>query len=371
MSGSKTISTSDTRIEALQLQSSAYGVTIPIVGGVTRIAGNLIYYNDFKSIPTTTTQGGKGGGSAKTQNTTFTYQASLIMALCYGQIAGVPRIWKGKKLFSDLLATPATILQAIETYAVPAGVNSNFVVAHASYFGSNVSVTFTSTGGLDGTKTLSMSEGIDYVQSNGSYSFFAACIAGGFTVNINYSYTSTVATNPALTQLGCTLMPGYPTQPAPSWVTSLHPGDALPYSAMAAVSAQGYDLGGTAQVDNHTFEVVGPGAYSISSAIPDTDPAAFVINVLKDARYGARIPAKYIGAATAWTPISTPMMVRTISIHRASFKLHAKLLPQGAFSRNTKTITPTTPTDSAANNGVLTRATEIAIAVHQIHHVSG
>lgn len=74
MSGNKTLSTSETKIEAMSLQSSAYGVAIPLLYGVNRIAGNMLWYGGFKAIPKTQTTGGKGGG-VKTQNTTYTYAA--------------------------------------------------------------------------------------------------------------------------------------------------------------------------------------------------------------------------------------------------------------------------------------------------------
>lgn len=72
--GSTTISTSEQRIGALTIQSSAYGLPIPLFWGQTRITGNMIWYGDFKAIAHTTKQssGGKGGG-VTTQNTTYTY----------------------------------------------------------------------------------------------------------------------------------------------------------------------------------------------------------------------------------------------------------------------------------------------------------
>ncbi len=60
---SSTISTSEQRILSLQVQQSSQGLTLPVVYGRTRIAGNLIWYGDFTAIEkTTTTSSGKGGG---------------------------------------------------------------------------------------------------------------------------------------------------------------------------------------------------------------------------------------------------------------------------------------------------------------------
>jgi hypothetical protein len=53
MSG-QTINQSASRIEALQLQSSAYGVTLALAYGRCRIPGNLLWYGGFKAVPHST-----------------------------------------------------------------------------------------------------------------------------------------------------------------------------------------------------------------------------------------------------------------------------------------------------------------------------
>ena len=98
MGGSKTISTSEQRLANIQLQTSSYGGVLPIVYGTTRIAANLIDYDDFTADPhTTSTHAGKGGGTTM-ENTTYTYSAGVIMALCEGPIVSVNRIWRDKKI---------------------------------------------------------------------------------------------------------------------------------------------------------------------------------------------------------------------------------------------------------------------------------
>lgn len=103
MSGSSTISNSETKIEAIRLQSSAYGATVPVVHGTARLAGNLVDYGDFTAIAHTTTQeaGGKGGGGVEIKNTTYTYTATVVMAICEGLISGVPHYWVGKRKYSS------------------------------------------------------------------------------------------------------------------------------------------------------------------------------------------------------------------------------------------------------------------------------
>jgi hypothetical protein len=297
--GGKTISTSETRIEALKLQSSAYGVTIPVVGGVTRITGNLIYQTDFKANPTTTTQGGKGGGT-KVQNTTYTYTTALLMGLCHGQISGIPRVWVGKKKYSDD-AGVLTVNYAEESYAVPGG-GGSYTVAHSATYCANYAVgQIVTVAGEDGVVVTQYAEGIDYTVVNGVYTFPAGSPACGTTVDIAYQYTSTAGGSSALSKLGITLVPGSLSQSAPSWVTSRHSSDALAYAGLAYVSADAYSLGSGAQVENHNFEVIGPGAYSISSIIPDIDPSTFAVKVLQDARYGAAFPSAFMDASKQWS----------------------------------------------------------------------
>jgi hypothetical protein len=296
MSGGKTISNSESKIEALQLQSSAYGVTIPVVAGVTRIAGNLIDYEGFKAVATTTTQGGKGGG-VKVQNTTYTYYASVLMGLAHGQITDVPRIWVGKKLYQASGAS-ASYAQETDNYSVPAG-GGTFTITSPSQFGSNVSVVAFSIPEMGPEVVLA--EGTDYTVSSGAYTFPSGSIACGYNVSVTYTRLVTQAGQTASQQLGVTLFTGPAQQSPPSWLTSNYPSRAINYPNLAYISAYNYQLGTGAQVDNHLFEVVGPSAYSLGSSIPDVDPSSFTASVLQNTRYGARLPAAFVPAPTQWS----------------------------------------------------------------------
>ena len=85
---SSTISTSEQRILSLQVQQSSQGLTLPVVYGRARVAGNLVWYGDFTTYEhkTTTRQGGKGGGGVKQEDVKYTYEAAVMMALCEGEI---------------------------------------------------------------------------------------------------------------------------------------------------------------------------------------------------------------------------------------------------------------------------------------------
>jgi len=86
-------------IGSLQVQTSTAGMAIPLVWGRNRIAGNLLWYGDFKQIPheDNSQSGGKGGGSSGNKTVNYTYQAAVLMGLCGTQINGIPSAWRGKE----------------------------------------------------------------------------------------------------------------------------------------------------------------------------------------------------------------------------------------------------------------------------------
>jgi Putative phage tail protein/Domain of unknown function (DUF1983) len=103
--GSNSTSTAETPLNALNIQSSAAGVPIPIVYGTTRVTPNMLWYDDFKSIAHTTTQSGGGKGGYSSTSTTYTYTASFILGLCEGTIANVLTAWIDKTVST----TPNTL----------------------------------------------------------------------------------------------------------------------------------------------------------------------------------------------------------------------------------------------------------------------
>lgn len=300
--GGKTISQSATKIEAFKLQSSAFGVAMTLLYGLTRVPGNLLWYGGFKAVPHTTESGGKGG--VKIQNTDYTYTACVMMGLCEGQITGVTRAWKGKQLFEGGV-TPSQLVSATETYTVSGG--GTFTVAHAATFAAPGAV-FTSVGsGQDAIVTV-YAEGVDYTRVGGAYNF--SSLPGGTTVYVTYQYTTGGASQTALQALGLSFASGALGQAPWSYLATYTPPDppggaagsqSIGYSGLAYVYAQDYDLGTSAAVDNHTFEIQGPLAYSISSSVPDANPATFTADALTNGRYGAAMPAAFIGFDALWS----------------------------------------------------------------------
>lgn len=309
--GGSTLSQSETRIEALQFQSSAYGVVIPLVYGLTRISGNLLWYGGFKAIPHTTSQGGKGGG-VKVQNTTFTYAASVAMGLCHGSIAGLPRIWRGKKLYSGDV-TPGQVTNATETYVVPGSGAMSYTTAHAAAWLGLLDVYIPAytwptpqdlvSGGGSGTyDKRTLAAGTEYTLAAGVLTILSDALRGE-TVTIEYQYTSSAITHTALQQLGLSFQPGHIAQAA--WTGFANAGaptaQQLGYSGLSFVGGLDYDLGTGAQVENHLLEVVAPMAYHLGSSVPDVDPALMLRDLLTNARAGAAFPASGLDGWADWS----------------------------------------------------------------------
>jgi len=76
-----------TRMDSTQVNDSSYGNMIPIVFGMVRASGNIIFASDFTSHESSSS--GKGGGGT----TTYTYSISVAVAICKGPIVKIRRMW--------------------------------------------------------------------------------------------------------------------------------------------------------------------------------------------------------------------------------------------------------------------------------------
>jgi len=99
--GSKTVSTTEQQLLGIQGMTSVYGKPVPIVHGRSRIAANVIYYNDFTAIPHTssTAVGGKGGKTTVSQ-TDYTYTAAVALGLCEGPVISFQQMWSDKDKYA-------------------------------------------------------------------------------------------------------------------------------------------------------------------------------------------------------------------------------------------------------------------------------
>ena len=118
MGGSSSTSTVQPRIGGFAIQKSLLGVAIARCWGTARFGGNLVEYRDFKAIEHTSSEsaGGKGGKMTQT-NTTWTYEAAVMIALCAGPVAGVTAVYRDKSVFSDSETEGTALEQAGLSFA--------------------------------------------------------------------------------------------------------------------------------------------------------------------------------------------------------------------------------------------------------------
>ena len=107
----------DPVISSFRVQTSAYGLVIPLVYGRSRVSGNLLWYGYFQAISHTEVQSGgggggtsagKGGGSVSTPSssrTWYEYRANILLGLCEGPITEFLGLWaeKSRTGFSDYM----------------------------------------------------------------------------------------------------------------------------------------------------------------------------------------------------------------------------------------------------------------------------
>lgn len=314
MSGqnSMPISSQEAKIGGLRIQGSGYGVAIPIVYGTARVSPTLIDYTNFNAIPhkSTQSQGGKGGSSALT-TLTYTYNAAVWLAACEGAIVSFGRIWLGKNLYTTNITTTALqqrnltgftgtypqspwsfattladkqLLEGVNALTIPTASGSPLysTITPTPPAGSSWSADFgvyDSNGILmypvDQSFITRLNGGIPiitvatnpliYCVKNGVY-YFPSILAGK-TVTISFYYSNnTVGTR------------------------------ALNYSGIAYAACANYDLGGSATLGNHSFEVVAVGTLRNGF---DVNVVDVMTDFLTNANYGARFP--YIGTTSqAW-----------------------------------------------------------------------
>ncbi len=112
-------------------------------------------------------------------------------------------------------------------------------------------------------------------------------IAGIGTVWASKSETSMAA-------LSLSLFDGAYTQTPWSYLSPVHPDQALGYSGTAYAAGAGYQLDDNGQLPNHNFEIAGFCA-STAPGMPDADPSLVVTDLLTNPNGGAGFPAERLG----------------------------------------------------------------------------
>lgn len=193
-------------LAGLRVQTSVYGLPLPIVYGRARVAGNLIHLVDFTATQATSqTQRQKVLGvipvpAREQQASGYQYKAAVALALCEGPITGIGDVWVDKEAPED----------------------------------------------------------------------FATVMAPDF---------------------GWALFTGTGTQAPWSYLTSNHPGEAVPYQFTAYVANSTLELP-NATLLNYSWEV--KGFLEWGGGIVDANPASIIYDLLTAANYGVGFPASKI-----------------------------------------------------------------------------
>lgn len=276
-------STTEPRVGALTVQTSAYGMTVPLVWGCQRVSGNLIWYGDFTPIPHTESQQGGKGGHGPT-STTFTYTTSFAMAICEGEIEGIGLVWQDSTLLSQTQSggTPST---ALEEKTIPSGTPFIATISNSDTWTSNIYVQYPLGDMLIDVSPADPTAAGQYKVSGGVYTFSDA--DADTAIMINYNYLAGASSASALGQLNLTLFTGSATQGNWGYLTSKHPDQAIPYQNTAYVATGSYDLQQNTSLPNHSFEVLSKMQYSES--IVDANPADVIRDFLTNPRYGVSV----------------------------------------------------------------------------------
>lgn len=294
------------RLGGIRIQTSLFGMPIPIVGGRNRIAPNILWYGDFVAQHVA---GGKkgassGGSSGKKGQAEYDYGAAVILGLCQGPIQRVGNIWANSGYL------PVNLTQ--ETFTVPSG-GGQYVVTQVNTFLQDMGVQradffsvpsndFASPYGaitLTGTQQTPMSYGAGtghYSQSGGTYTFYGG--DAGKIVTISYTYappitTGGVAQDP-ITTIGFSFFNGAQGQAPWGYMSSRHPTQALGYTTIAYAATPRLDLGVSGTLPNFNFEIYGLDHFG--RGVWDCDPSVWIQDMLTNAIWGVGFSVNDIGS---------------------------------------------------------------------------
>ncbi len=295
-----------------RVQTSLYGVAIPIPYGTNRLTGNVIWTGDWKADPVK--EGGKGGGKGSSRSgkggsgsEQYTYSTALMIALCQGPIKGVRNVWIDK----DKLTVPETT----ETFVVPGNGQYSpnqrtrlykqwWATKRETYnqlvddFGSPAPYTLSGSQDdpLEYTDSANPGPGqYTYDSVAGVFIFNAADI--GKTATISYSITNQISgrTGDPLIDLNLSFFAGTQGQSPWTYLNTHHGDQALGYTQIAYVASERMDLGQSGLVPNLGFEIMGQALYPGQL---DSCPADVIYDILNNERHGVLFPTTSIGPLT-------------------------------------------------------------------------
>jgi len=268
----------------IRVQTSAFGLTIPVGYGRGLLAMNLGWYDNFKAIAhEERAESGKGGSGPV--RTSYTYTASVIGLLCEGSIGSIRTIWVGKEKFEGAAAANK-VLATAEIWDVPVS-PYQVTVSHSGAYAAPVGVAL--MGANFDEMDSALLEGAHYTRSGGVYTFSAPFV--GRSVRIEYRHTTATDAVSALERLGLSLKPGTVGQSVWPYLTSNYSAAAIGYSGIAYVYAQDYAVNNSAQIENHAFEI--DFGMQLSASVPDCDPRAVIDDILLNSRHGVQFPSAF------------------------------------------------------------------------------
>jgi len=215
--GSGNGASTPTKDVALRVQSSLQGKPIPILWGQTRIAGNLIWENDFRAIPASGAAGGKGGVFGAGSTTGYEYLVNIALAICEGPVASINSVWKDQAhqtlqslnlttflgtytqtawgLVSSLHPTEARNYRGLAYVAAgPLQLGSSSSIPNLNY-----EVKAAIADGIPGLPDADPSAVVTDFLTNAHYGLSASFPVGDLTVYSNYARAMGLVVSPALT----------------------------------------------------------------------------------------------------------------------------------------------------------------------------
>jgi hypothetical protein len=187
--------------------------------------------------------------------------------------------------------TGLQIQTAVSTLPVPLAFGTNRLAPNLTWRGNFQTIANTTTTSSGGKGGSSSSSSTTYTYTVAA--IMALCEGPISGVGTVWKGQSTYT----LAGLGLTLFSGATPQPAWGWLQGYQPDEALSYAGTAYVAASAYDLGSSASLDNHNFELyalqTGTGANGI-----DADPALVIQQFLTNLQFGVGFPAASIDIST-------------------------------------------------------------------------
>jgi hypothetical protein len=128
--------TKPTPINGLQVQTSSYGLPVPLRYGRNRGAGQLIDWQGFRAVEHAQKQktGGKGGGGGGNTSYSYTYNVTPLLALGEGPLLAINRVWKDDAV-QTLAQSGFTFLTGSWTQTAWSYMTSKFPTHARTYIG--------------------------------------------------------------------------------------------------------------------------------------------------------------------------------------------------------------------------------------------